>query len=270
MELHQALKHIIKAEGQDIVTDLRLVNILNDLNAYQDIQGSKYIIRAIIDDGFALRFMQIGALNMNANDLIRRFYTTTGFNEDAVTKIFQSMAFGLGWIQSMHTSAPTSTPKPATNPTPQPNPAPAPPGLAASLMLTSAKLNRKNEDFQLDYIEKAGEYLDSILEFKEDFVKTMGVKINVNAQYSVYANPTSSIIWTVEIHGNIPMKKGDFIKQCFELVVYNHQGRILGTKGVYTYNPIQNFGVLTTEQLDEQCFKCVGNIGKIVIYSKNK
>lgn len=37
MELHQALKHIIKTEGADIITDLRLVNILNDFNAYKDI-----------------------------------------------------------------------------------------------------------------------------------------------------------------------------------------------------------------------------------------
>lgn len=119
MELHQALKHIIRSEGQGIVTDLRLINILNDLNAYQDIQGSKYILRAIIDDGFASRFYQIGSLNNQANDLIHRFTTTTGFNEDNVLKIFQSLAFGLGWIMSMPTHKPRSlntTPTPVRNP----------------------------------------------------------------------------------------------------------------------------------------------------------
>lgn len=259
MELHKALWNIIRTDGEDIVTDLRLVNILDDLNAYQDIQGSKYMMRAIIEDGFAIRFKQIGSLNSTANDLIRKFNTTTGFNADSATKIFYSIAFGLGWINEMPTTVSVQSDSQSIFP---PNKA------ASKLMLTSSKLDQKSEDYLLDYVERAGDYLDSILEYKQDFEKTLGIAIKVNAQFEVYANPSSQISWTIEVNGDIPMKKSDMVKECFEFVIYNHKGRILGTKEVYIYEAIKGFSVIKTEPFDENYFRCVGNIGKIVIYSK--
>lgn len=264
MELHQALKHIIRSEGQGIVTDLRLINILNDLNAYQEIQGSKYILRAIIDDGFASRFYQIGSLNNQANDLIHRFITTTGFNEENVLKIFQSLAFGLGWISQMPLT-PAPVPSPTPTPTSQQKPASTQPSsVASTLMLTSSKIVRKSQDFRVDYCERAADYLDSITEVRN----IHNLEIKVFAKLEIYDNPTSNIVWSVEVNGNIPMKKGDIITQPFEIVLYNHSGRILTTQGVYTYNPVNGYGVLTTEPVREDFFKCVGNIGKIVVYPK--
>lgn len=99
MELHQTLKHIIRTEGNDIVTDLRLVNMLNDLNAWQDIKGCKYILRAIINDGFAQKFLHIGRWNNDAIHLASRFASTTGFVPDLVELLFKSLAYGLGWIK---------------------------------------------------------------------------------------------------------------------------------------------------------------------------
>lgn len=59
MELSHALRHIIQTNDPDIIRGLRLINILIYLNAFQNIQESKYIMRAIIDDGSVLRFKQI-------------------------------------------------------------------------------------------------------------------------------------------------------------------------------------------------------------------
>lgn len=101
MDLHQALKHIIRSEGPDIVTDLRLVNILNDLNAYQDVQGSKYILRAIIADGFAQKLLHIGRWNKDAINLASQFAYHTGFMPDSVEIIFNSLAFGLDWVNQL-------------------------------------------------------------------------------------------------------------------------------------------------------------------------
>ena len=64
------------------------------------------------------------------------------------------------------------------------------------------------------------------------------------------------------------MKKGNIIEQILEIVLYNHSGRILATNGVYTYNPIKGFCVLTTETIGEEAFKYVGNIGRILVYPK--
>lgn len=98
MDFHLALKHIIRSESQDILTDIRLINILNDLNAYQDIQGSKYILRAIIVDGFAQKLLHIGRWNNDAINLASQFASITGFMPDLVEFLFKSLAYGLDWI----------------------------------------------------------------------------------------------------------------------------------------------------------------------------
>lgn len=182
MELHQALKQVIRCEGQDIITDLRLINILNDLNAYQDIQGSKYILRAIIDDGFASRFCQIKSLNNQAYDLIRRFTATTGFNEDGVLKIFQSLAFGLGWINQMPV-APSPTPSPAPAPSPRPNTQPQP-SSASHLNLTFSQLDNKSDSFKHKYARDAENYLDSIITVLGNPQQELGAKLSANVSFS--------------------------------------------------------------------------------------
>lgn len=51
MKLHKALKQIVQIDEQDLLKDVRLVNILDDLNAFQDIPSSKYILIRIYKYG---------------------------------------------------------------------------------------------------------------------------------------------------------------------------------------------------------------------------
>ena len=46
MDLHLALKNIIQTEGENIIKDTKIIHILNDFNAFQNIPASKYILRA--------------------------------------------------------------------------------------------------------------------------------------------------------------------------------------------------------------------------------
>lgn len=184
MELHQALKHIIKTEGQDIVTDLRIINILNDLNAYQDIQGSKYILRAIIDDGFAVRFRQIGSLNSQAQSMIKKFADITGFNEYSVTRIFHSLAYGLGWINTM-----PKAPNPIPNPSPVPGNTPMPQQTPASnLNLTSKQLLCKSDDFTRKYAKDAEDYLDSITTILGNPKLSLSTTLSTNVSFDALSN----------------------------------------------------------------------------------
>lgn len=108
MELHKALRNIIQTDGPEILKEVRLVNILDDFQAYQNIPASKYILRAIIADGYSTKLMSIGKWDHSADTLINKFSTVTGFIPESVSLIFQSLAYGLGWI---HTIAPiTSNP----------------------------------------------------------------------------------------------------------------------------------------------------------------
>lgn len=101
MELHKALRHVIKAEGQDIIKELRLVNILDDFNAYTDLPAAKYILRAIISDGYMDKYLSIGRLNNQMEMLSQKISNNTGFNHETVILIFTYIAYGLGWIEEV-------------------------------------------------------------------------------------------------------------------------------------------------------------------------
>lgn len=101
MELHKALRAVIQTEGEAIITEVRLVNILDDFKAYSEMPTAKYILRAIIADGFAQKLLLIGNWNNDAVNLASRFAATTGFLPSTVSDIFQSLAFGLKWISNI-------------------------------------------------------------------------------------------------------------------------------------------------------------------------
>ena len=101
MELYKALRKIIQTEGQDILNEPRLVNILDDFNAYQDIPGSKYIVRAINTDGYTAKLLSIGKWNADAEQLANKFAMITGFVPESVSVICHSIAYGLGWINAI-------------------------------------------------------------------------------------------------------------------------------------------------------------------------
>lgn len=118
MELHKALQHIIQTEGQDILKETRLINILDDFNAYQDIPASKYILRAIIAEGYTSKLLALGKWDNNTEMLSQKFSAMTGFIPESVSIIFQSIAFGLGWVSSINKGQSGNVPNQQTQPLP--------------------------------------------------------------------------------------------------------------------------------------------------------
>lgn len=106
MELHLALRNIVKTDGPSIITEGRLVNILCDFQAFDAIPASKYVMRAIIDDGYSKKLLQCAKWDMNAQQLSGQFASTTGFQQDIVWIIFQSIAYGLGWTNTISSTDP--------------------------------------------------------------------------------------------------------------------------------------------------------------------
>lgn len=265
MELHNALRHIIKTDGERIICELRVVNILSDLNAYGDIQGAKYIMRALVDEGVTKKLLQIGALNKQACEAVTRFIFNTGFNSESVQFLVNSIGYAMGWTSTLpsltmaNQQGNVQVQPTKKNDIPDYN----------DLLLTSSQIVKQNQAFRVDYCDRAVKYLDSIVKYGPNIKNNSNLEIRVFSKYVVYDNPTSALSWTVEINGNIPVRKGDFIRQCFNIVLYDHSGRILDSKGVFTYSTIRSFAVIETEKLHEDTFKSVGNIAKILVYEVN-
>lgn len=148
MELHKALRHIIQTEGQDILKEIRLVNILDDFKAYTDMPTAKYILRAIIADGFAHKLLYIGKWNNDAINLASRFASNTGFMPESVEILFKSLAFGLGWVNQL--------PK-ITNANSAPKTQPA----------TSTSLVKHKKSWSKLNVEEREEWLNSLVEIRK-------------------------------------------------------------------------------------------------------
>lgn len=112
MELHKALRNIIQTDGPEILKEVRLVNILDDFQAYQDIPASKYILRAIIVDGYSSKLLAIGKWNSEAETLVNKFSSVTGFIPESVSLIFQSISYGIGWTSNNPEKHPSKTKSP--------------------------------------------------------------------------------------------------------------------------------------------------------------
>lgn len=97
MELHLALKNIVSINGASILKEKRLVNILADYNAYNDVPSSKFIIKTIIDMGYMEKFVVNGKWDLNSDKIIEQFILTTGMMREFVVYVFKSVGSSLGW-----------------------------------------------------------------------------------------------------------------------------------------------------------------------------
>ena len=113
MILHYIIKKIISDYGKIVISDLRLYNILSDLNGFKYEPES---IRFILKQVLLLRGKEI----LNSQDLSLPVHATInqytqfitdncGFVENQVRYVVESIAFGIGWLKNL--SECTSHPK---------------------------------------------------------------------------------------------------------------------------------------------------------------
>ncbi len=101
MELHLALKQIINIEGTSVLNEQRLINILSDLQAYETIPASKYIISCMINEGYIRQLLCLNNWGIDGVKLLDQFVQTTGFNANYAEKIWLSFAFAMNWIDDL-------------------------------------------------------------------------------------------------------------------------------------------------------------------------
>jgi uncharacterized membrane protein len=106
MDLDKAIKETIRQEGQIVLLDMRFVNILNDLGAFQESPSTRFMMRSIINGGYMQKFLQLGGWNSQAVQLMQKIAVETGFNAEGIELVFHSIANGLDWEPSNEVSTP--------------------------------------------------------------------------------------------------------------------------------------------------------------------
>lgn len=104
-KLHEAIRDIITQQGKYIIKDVRLVNILSDTVSFDDLPAAKAILRDILRSGYGAKLFELGDSG-NGWKLKTKSYTTElvnahGYRTDIVEYLFNCLAYGMGWIDSV-------------------------------------------------------------------------------------------------------------------------------------------------------------------------
>lgn len=117
MTLEKAFVYVIDNEGIGVLSEARLKNYLNDLQAY-DTPAIKRIVSAMVDEGYFEK-LQVSLsgeeYEIHFNDVTNRLVKTEGFQEDLVNYVMDCLLFAVHKTQSVP-SPPQNTispPKPA-------------------------------------------------------------------------------------------------------------------------------------------------------------
>lgn len=257
MELHKAIRNIVETEGKEIVKDARLVNILSDFRAFDAIPASKYILRAVIADGYAQKLLSIGAWNDKSDNLCTQFAALTGFQYDLAYEIFHCLAYGLGYVsskQNNHTNNSSKLDNPNVISLSE---------LSDSLCLLDKNIKKLGKQARINYRFSAEEYLNRIIEIKGDWEKDLGIKIRV---FSMFKFPYEQLVhFYIEVNGKVHPFPGWPSVQVY-FIIYSKLGEILSKIDAYIGRNKTGYDVVESSYLNVHDYKYIGNIGKIVVY----
>lgn len=107
MKLHEAIKQLVAQFGDGIVTEVRLANLLADLNGYQDYPAMKMVLKDILKAGYGKKLFGIysknsqNAISKNV-DYTKTFASESNYKEDLVSYAFDCILFALGCITTIN------------------------------------------------------------------------------------------------------------------------------------------------------------------------
>lgn len=235
MELHKAIRNVVETDGKQIVTDVRLVNILSDFRAFDAIPASKYILRAVIADGYAQKLLAIGVWNTQSENLCNQFVSTTGFQSDYALMVFQSLAYGMGFLNNM----PIMT-KPVQQLLQNP-----------SSQKTNHKLTKK---------EQREDFLLSKVEFLNDIKAETGVEM-ANLSFEMFENSDRCFYLNFEIRGKIKRDDSDIC-----IAFYDTKSKIRNKEDLWVVFQDGSFRGLSIESVFFELPMPIEEIGRICIF----
>lgn len=269
MKLYEAIESIVSEFGKEIINNAKVINMFNDYNAFEESRTFKIILKNLIAEGYMDQILYVRDWSKTQSRIISNFIAATSFNEVNASYVILSLAYGLGYIKKAPTYQPSSVPtQPTSSPSSNPKQAKAQNQPAANsssingvcLDKTPSQIERLSEASQQKYKEAAEAYLESIVEFKTDFERELGVKIKTYMEFELWRK---SILPKFEINGKIKVKYDYSI--IFNVLLYDHKDRMMIKEQIYVgvkrnpYEVVQTF-------ISPSDYHKVSNIKRIVVY----
>lgn len=107
MKLQGAIKQLVTQFGQDIVTEVRLADLLADLNSYEDFPAMKQVLKECLKADYGKKLLDVYKQNPEnildkSVDFSIEFTKESKFKEDLVSYGFDCILFGLGCLTTIN------------------------------------------------------------------------------------------------------------------------------------------------------------------------
>lgn len=101
MELHQAVKHLIKEYGISILLTKRILYLLDDFQAFENDRTYKAVLKTLINDGYLNGLLDIYNSGSNRDNEIHKYiqsiHMNTGLSQKILYSIVNELQIGLGF-----------------------------------------------------------------------------------------------------------------------------------------------------------------------------
>lgn len=211
------------------------------------------------------QLMYVRDWDKSQDHIINNFVKATSFNKSNVSYVIQCLAFGLGYTKTIPVYNYSAATRQVGASCVQNSNKPVQtiykgmPVIVNGIKLDKTKKLFQNlsEDSQQKYKEAAEAYLESIVEFKNDFEKELGIKLHTTIVYDGDVKPR------FEITGKIKVEYDYSIH--FNILLYDASNRVIYQSYVGVGHNRKSFEVVT-DYVYSSSFHRVSNIKRIVIY----
>ena len=266
MKLYEAIQTIVQEFGKEIVTNAKVINVFSDYNAFEESKTFKVILKNLIAEGYMDQLMYVRDWANSQDRIINNFIAATSFNESNASYVINCLAYGLGYTKTVPVysqSAPSQ--QMGTSSTPNYNTRAQSSSKNSPTTVQGIKLDKTESQFdnlsetaQRKYKEAAEAYLESIIEFKSDFEKDLGIKLQTTVGYDGY-----QVMPRFEITGKIKVKYDYGIQ--FVILLYDTSNRVMAKDELYVGTKRKTFEVCESS-FTSSVFHKVSNIKRIVVY----
>ena len=266
MKLYEAIQTIVQEFGKEIVTNAKVINVFSDYNAFEESRTFKIILKNLIAEGYMDQLMYVRDWANSQDRIINNFIAATSFNESNASYVINCLAYGLGYtnivpVYNQSTPSQNTETSSSTNYNTQAqsnsrNTQTTVQGI--KLDKTGSQFDNLSETAQRKYKEAAEAYLESIIEFKSDFEKDLGIKLQTTVGYDGF-----QVMPRFEITGKIKVKYDYGIK--FVILLYDTSNRVMAKDELYVGTKRKTFEVRESG-FTSSVFHKVSNIKRIVVY----
>lgn len=107
MKLHDAIKTLVAQFGESVVAEVRLANLLADLNAYGEYPSMKQVVKESLKLGYGRKLLELYRSDPQhavdkCTELVRELAEESNYKEDLISYGFDCILFGLGCLSNVN------------------------------------------------------------------------------------------------------------------------------------------------------------------------